>query len=779
MIRQKKFVFFLLSIFFIALSVLLQVIHIEKEYTSDLNYTKIGTSWNYVWRQSASIGTFIDGRYVLTGKVTLEKTENVFYFAIHRDIIFNDPDDFIVEWELDGKKYKQMLDLEDQDMRWYEPATFTFPFLAGERKEISFTITTKKPIDSEDIRLVSDNTDAYIPKLRFSWSDMIHPVSATNTDISIISRKDWWANEQLRYSGKVSSEIFPVKRIQKTESEMRRIIMESQADAYLENASPLSKKAITVIRQENGNKLTWPIEKTKRVDSIVVHHTAENLLEDYDDATLIRAIYKYHAISKWWGDIGYNFIVGQRWKIYEWRAGGYYVRWAHAAWNNMGTVGISVIGNFEWQHLNRDQEAWLMTILRHVIEKYGIDVNKTITGYKPCKSDACVFDEVSVSALAWHRDVWTTSCPGANIYSRLKDFRSLLGLEYVGIQPKDNPTNWPIEPKFSEDVIEYYTKTWWTTSPGSNTLREVSGTSPFPVGSKLWPKIQVKLSYPFTEEISLESANKKNLTVIIGGKRLIISAGKKVNVSYTGNGFQLNWNGKEYNGKDVIVRSNLTDGVVRIANWDRIPAWDTTKSYNDNLFRGNILLKKDEWKMIVLNELPLEQYLLWLAEISNNDNPEKVKTIITAARSYAYFYSLPKNRKFPWKSYDASDDPDVFQKYLWYGYEQRSPKVWKLVYETRGEMVKYRNSVIKVPYFSQSNGRTLSYKEYCEMNGGKKCEDIPYLQSVDDPGWSGKNRLGHGYGISGIWATYWANNGWDYKKIIAYYLSGAGVWKVY
>lgn len=67
-----------------------------------------------------------------------------------------------------------------------------------------------------------------------------------------------------------------------------------------------------------------------------------------------------------------------------------------------------------------------------------------------------------------------------------------------------------------------------------------------------------------------------------------------MNVSYIGNGFQLNWNGKEYNGKDVIVRSNLTDGVVRIANWDRIPAWDTTKSYNDNLFRGNILLKKDE-----------------------------------------------------------------------------------------------------------------------------------------------------------------------------------------
>ena len=66
----------------------------------------------------------------------------------------------------------------------------------------------------------------------------------------------------------------------------------------LEVKYPDTRKPVTIIRQENGNKLTWPIEKTKRVDSIVVHHTAENLLEDYDDATLIRAIYKYHAISK-------------------------------------------------------------------------------------------------------------------------------------------------------------------------------------------------------------------------------------------------------------------------------------------------------------------------------------------------------------------------------------------------------------------------------------------------------------------------------------------------
>ncbi len=53
-------------------------------------------------------------------------------------------------------------------------------------------------------------------------------------------------------------------------------------------------------RYENGNKLYWPIEKSKKVDRIVIHHTAESLEQDADDTTLIRAIYLYHARTKGW-----------------------------------------------------------------------------------------------------------------------------------------------------------------------------------------------------------------------------------------------------------------------------------------------------------------------------------------------------------------------------------------------------------------------------------------------------------------------------------------------
>lgn len=134
-----------------------------------------------------------------------------------------------------------------------------------------------------------------------------------------------------------------------------------------------------------------------------------------------------------------------------------------------------------------------------------------------------------------------------------------------------------------------------------------------------------------------------------------------------------------------------------------------------------------------------------------------------------------KNRKYNTNRYDGSDDPDSFQKYIGYSYELRSPNVTKMVDATAGEMIYYNDEAIKPWYFSSSDGRTLSHREYCEKNNGKNCEDIPYLQSVEDIGGIGKTRSGHGVGISGIGSTHLASQGWDYKKIISYYLTGVEV----
>jgi peptidoglycan hydrolase-like amidase len=105
--------------------------------------------------------------------------------------------------------------------------------------------------------------------------------------------------------------------------------------------------------------------------------------------------------------------------------------------------------------------------------------------------------------------------------------------------------------------------------------------------------------------------------------------------------------------------------------------------------------------------------------------------------------------------------------------------VTKYVKLTKWKVISYEWKLIKAWYFSSSDGTTRSYKEYCESNTSPKiCEDIPYLQSMDDPAWVWKIRSGHGVGISGIGATYAASLGKKYGEIIAYYMSGASIMSI-
>jgi SpoIID/LytB domain protein len=60
--------------------------------------------------------------------------------------------------------------------------------------------------------------------------------------------------------------------------------------------------------------------------------------------------------------------------------------------------------------------------------------------------------------------------------------------------------------------------------------------------------------------------------------------------------------------------------------------------------------------------------------------------------------------------------------------------VAKLVDATRNQVIMYSGAIIKAWYHSSSDGKTLSELEYCKKSGSSKCVDIPYLQSVVDPG---------------------------------------------
>lgn len=209
--------------------------------------------------------------------------------------------------------------------------------------------------------------------------------------------------------------------------------------------------------------------------------------------------------------------------------------------------------------------------------------------------------------------------------------------------------------------------------------------------------------------------------------------------------------------------------ILRIDNYENRPDWKP--ELNDNEYQGNLEVHYYENRLQVVNELPLEDYLKGLAEISATEHFEKIKAIIVLARSYAKYY-MTQAEKFPGAPYHLSDDPQRSQKYLGYGFTKRNITGAKAVEATKGIVVTYNGKVIKTPYFSSSDGRTRSAQEVWGWT------DTPYLVSVDDPGCAGKTLNGHGVGLSGCGAQYFALQGKTYTEIIKYYFKGVEVKKL-
>lgn len=164
----------------------------------------------------------------------------------------------------------------------------------------------------------------------------------------MISRAEWGADESLRYADHPEHQ----KRFERaraaaskpqTPAQIADLQYRKNANAFLRERNDPATQTAQLIRTENGHELVWPIETVKQVNRIIVHHTAMSFKPGQSDEAMLRAIYAYHTLNRGWGDIGYNYLIGQNGQIYEGRAGGDYVVGAHAVYNNMGSVGISVM----------------------------------------------------------------------------------------------------------------------------------------------------------------------------------------------------------------------------------------------------------------------------------------------------------------------------------------------------------------------------------------------------------------------------------------------------
>lgn len=278
--------------------------------------------------------------------------------------------------------------------------------------------------------------------------------------------------------------------------------------------------------------------------------------------------------------------------------------------------------------------------------------------------------------------------------------------------------------------------------------------------------IRIHLSFPETKTSAKITGENTFLVFDANGKR-VLTGRKGDGISIQKNGNLLKLNGKS--SPLFTVKSGTSTGILSVSNWERYPAWDTNKKWNDNRFYGNIEVRIIDGKLTLINELSLEKYMEGIGETTESNHFEKKKALSIVARSYATFYQSAENRKYPGKPYDGSDNPAEFQKYLGASLGDRSPDWKKALAATEGQLLYFKNEVVKPPYHTCSGGQTTSAKEKWGWT------TTPYLISVDDPGCAGKPRAGHGVGMSGGGAQYFAEQNWSYKNILKYYYPGTEV----
>ncbi|HEX9269456.1 MAG TPA: N-acetylmuramoyl-L-alanine amidase [Candidatus Limnocylindria bacterium] len=179
--------------------------------------------------------------------------------------------------------------------------------------------------------------------------------------------------------------------------------------------------------------MRWTPEYRK-VQKAVVHHT---VTDDggTNPANTIRGIYYFHAVTRGWGDIGYQYLADKYGNIWIGRAGGDNVIGGHAyGWNN-GSFGVAAIGNYSVTVPTAALQGAIANIIAIKFAQFGI---------QPYGADPFTHQEqrtdgswINVSSsppnIQGHRDCnyivgqngGQTECPGNGLYQALPTIRSM------------------------------------------------------------------------------------------------------------------------------------------------------------------------------------------------------------------------------------------------------------------------------------------------------------------------------------------------------------------
>ena len=651
------------------------------------------------------------------------------------------------------------------------------------------------------------------------WFSSIYAADRNLPWIKIITRSERWANDSLRYSNMSKIERDKINAV-KNEEKMNEL-KETDSDAYWDTKEQEYKNQMAndylksryageidldwVNYDSKWKYLRWPEYIKNNKTKIIVHHTAsDNTFLTNKAAVLdyLSGVYIYHTVTNGRWDIGYNFLIDPFWNIYEGRAGGEWVVWAHAKRNNTPSVGISLIWNFENVKPTKEALDSLVRLSAALAKKYNINPY-TRANYHRDSKDAPYIVSSENYVIAGHRDAWITACPGKFLYELLPFVRD--GVKTL----LDGKTL--VSATGLKSVKETINTTTTTTTKPTQTQQKTKLTYDYfeSLQNKIAPAIKgIKSQYINKNNIIFSSADISRLQWKVDINQANIYLKQDINVllyeltqDYSEYNLSCDWwcifvfdqNRIESDNWDIKFLDRIQLNLLwQVYNTDRLVVYPKNgimavnnyarKSYAWipwNTFRGALVFKKDYmkdlnsqevYKQVVINKVLFTDYMKWIAETNDTESATKNEVMSLISKSYALFYMNPQNihPNIPLQAtYQAIDDPRIFQKYVWAWLEKTLKRWYTALEKTKDKIVLYNSNVPLLPYFSCSAWFTYSAKEKRWRN------DTPYLQSKFDLGiCKDKQFAWHGVWLSGLWAERRSQFGWNYSEILRYYYPG-------
>jgi hypothetical protein len=209
----------------------------------------------------------------------------------------------------------------------------------------------------------------------------------------------------------------------------------SEADAELETpeiqdtANAATAMPPVYTRAQWGadeNLMTWDPQYASTIKGGALHHTAGSNGYTADEVPgILRSIYRYHAATLGWGDIGYNMLVDKFGRIWEGRSGGLAstVIGGHTSGFNTYTFGVSMLGDYEAAPVTQAMIDSVTETMAWKLSLYGVSPNGTTQLTSGGTNKYPAGEVATLPTIFAHLDTKKTACPGQYGYAKMGEIR--------------------------------------------------------------------------------------------------------------------------------------------------------------------------------------------------------------------------------------------------------------------------------------------------------------------------------------------------------------------